>query len=433
MTKFVRSNPMSDKIDIHSFHHVEFYAGDATSTYKRFMHCLGLELVAKSDFSTGNDIYASYVCQSGDCRFVFTAPYYKGPADATTATAESLPLPGFTASFATEFFTKHGLAVRAVGAVVTDVKASHDTMVANGGVSVLAPTKVVDKDGNGWAEYAEVQLYGDVVIRLLDNSNSTSIFLPNFEDCFDASTPVKRTVNGAASRKFGKYGLERFDHIVGNVPDMNAVRNYIKNTMGFHEFAEFTAEDVGTVDSGLNSVVLANNSEMILFPVNEPTFGTKRKSQIQTFLEQNQGEGVQHMALFTQDVFETMRLMRAATELGGFEFMPSQGDSYYKNLRNRINVGDVSAGADITEEQLNKCAEMGILVDKDDQGVLLQIFTKPIGDRPTAFFEIIQRVGCKNPDTGIQKPGCGGFGKGNFKDLFKSIEDYENALNINTV
>ena len=170
------------------------------------------------------------------------------------------------------------------------------------------------------------------------------------------------------------------------------------------------------MDSGLNSCVLANNSEMILLPVNEPTFGTKRKSQIQTYLEQNevghiiikpvlfigpyliyfvlcfiapyfspqQGEGVQHVALFTEDIFHTLELMRSATAWGGFEFMPGQGADYYQRVRERVGFKSV------TEEQYKLAEEMGVLIDQDDQGVLLQIFTKPIGDRPTIFFEIIQ-------------------------------------------
>jgi 4-hydroxyphenylpyruvate dioxygenase len=196
----------------------------------------------------------------------------------------------------------------------------------------------------------------------------------------------------------------------------------LKEMTGFHEFAEFVAEDVGTVDSGLNSVVLANKDEMVLLPLNEPTFGTKRKSQIQTYLEQNKGEGVQHMALFTPNIFQTLQKMKAATRWGGLEFMEPQPKSYYESIRNRI-------GDSLTDEQYAMIEKLGLLADKDDkEGILLQIFTKPIGDRPTLFLEIIQRIGCV--DKGQQKPGCGGFGKGNFRDLFKSIEDYEKTLKI---
>jgi 4-hydroxyphenylpyruvate dioxygenase-like putative hemolysin len=291
------------------------------------------------------------------------------------------------------------------------------------------------------------------------------------------------------------------------------------------------AEDVGTLDSGLNSMVLACNSESVLLPINEPTFGTRRKSQIQTYLEHNEGPGVQHIALKTDDIFHTLRRMRSVrppspppvdyvfpllgskkkvpvvlphahtagwvrntqrTESGGFDFMPSPSKDYY--LRTPARVGENV----LTEAQWAECEELGILVDKDDQGVLLQvsdvmsanlerkqqressttrrsspgnernfhivsqavkkactnvsrasplggalpllnllppsqIFTKPLGDRPTVFVEVIQRVGCMasspvEPAVYQQTPGCGGFGKGNFSELFKSIEDYERTL-----
>eukprot|EP00958_Prasinococcus_capsulatus_P014979 scaffold1588_cov408-Prasinococcus_capsulatus_cf.AAC.4 len=154
---------------------------------------------------------------------------------------------------------------------------------------------------------------------------------------------------------------------------------------GLHEFAEFTAEDVGTVDSGLNSMVLANNSESVLFPVNEPTTGTRRKSQIQTYLEQNEGPGLQHLALKCDDIFHTLTCMRAS--VAAFDFMPRPSDDYYRQLPSRI-------GDSLSAEQYRQCEELGILADKDPEGVLLQIFTKPVGDRSTLFLEIIQRVGC---------------------------------------
>jgi len=220
------------------------------------------------------------------------------------------------------------------------------------------------------------------------------------------------------------YGLVRLDHAVGNVHKLVEAVEYITKFSGFHEFAEFTSDDVGTTESGLNSMVVASNNEMVLLPINEPTFGTKRKSQIQTYLEHNEGPGLQHLALICDDIFTTLREMRTRTHIGGFDFMPKPPPTYYKNLANRV-------GSILTDEQIKQCDELGILVDKDDQGVLLQIFTKPIGDRPTIFIEIIQRIGCMEKDeTGVvvQKGGCGGFGKGNFSELFKSIEEYEKTL-----
>jgi len=234
--------------------------------------------------------------------------------------------------------------------------------------------------------------------------------LPNYE-----------SVNGPQFN----YGIIRIDHVVTNVPSLFEQVDYLADATGFHEFAEFTAEDVGTVDSGLNSMVLANNSEHVLLPVNEPTHGTKRKSQIQTYLEQNNGSGVQHIALKTNDIFATMKELKHRSFIGGFEFMPAPNKVYYERCVERI-------GKDVlTELQWKELEELGLLADKDDQGVLLQVFTKPLGDRMTAFVEIIQRVGCdRDKDNCVieQIAGCGGFGKGNFSELFKSIEEYEKLL-----
>lgn len=414
MSEFKRINPLSDKITVLGFHHVEYYCGDATTCYKHFMLGLGIELASKSDFSTGNHVHASYLLQSGNMRMLFTAPYRTAHAEETKSN-DSPVLPGFKQDFAAEFFRNHGFGVRAVAIEVDDVTKSYNTMIENGAGHVLSPTRLQDDAGRGYFDVAEVKLYGDVVIRIVNGSNFSGNFLPNFKDLVDLK-----------SKSVGRYGLERFDHIVGNVWKMHEMQEYVKKITGFHEFAEFTAEDVGTVDSGLNSVVLANNNESVLLPINEPTYGTKRKSQIQTYLEQNNGPGVQHMALFTSDIFTTLKQMRAAGALGGLEFMDPQPAAYYEKLPARLGPD-----SGVTGEQLRQAQELGVLVDKDDQGVLLQIFTKPVGDRPTLFFEIIQRVGCEDPVTGIQKAGCGGFGKGNFKDLFKSIEDYENTLKIN--
>jgi len=406
---FKRVNPMSDKINVLSFHHMEFYCGDATMSSKRFIGAMGVELAAKSDLSTGNDVHASYMMQTGSVRYLFTAPYH-----AAGTIKDDHPFPFFNPAKAGAFFTKHGFAAYAVAVNVENVPQTYETMMANGGVSVLAPMVIKDKNPErGWVEVAEIHMYGEVSLRLVDAKNFTGTFWPNFVD----------VVEPAKAAQLGKYGIQRIDHIVGNVPSLKETMTYLKNMTGFHEFAEFTAEDVGTVDSGLNSCVLANNNEMVLLPVNEPTFGTRRKSQIQTYLEQNEGPGVQHVALFASDIFRTLELMQDASAWGGFEFMEGQSHDYYERVRARVGDG-------LTDEQYTLSEKMGVLIDKDDQGILLQIFTKPLGDRPIIFFEIIQRVGCID-ECNVQKPGCGGFGKGNFRDLFKSIENHERNLGIN--
>jgi 4-hydroxyphenylpyruvate dioxygenase len=296
------------------------------------------------------------------------------------------------------------------------------------------------------AVVSEVELYGDVVLRFI-SGDYKGPYLPGF-----TPTPDEPQIS---------YGLQRLDHAVGNVHKLVEALEHIIGFTGFHEFAEFVAEDVGTVDSGLNSMVLANNNELVLLPINEPTYGTKRKSQIQTYLEQNEGPGLQHLALKTHNIIHTVEEMAKRSQYGGFEFMPRPSEGYYGKVAQRV-------GNDLTAEQIASCEKHGILIDKDDQGILLQIFTKPLGDRPTVFIEIIERLGCTKEvqrngtaaesaptqAAGIdasngaaaelvdvievradgvvveQAAGCGGFGKGNFSELFKSIEDYERTLQV---
>ncbi|OVA07368.1 Glyoxalase/fosfomycin resistance/dioxygenase domain [Macleaya cordata] len=406
-TNFVRTNPKSDRFRVKRFHHVEFWCTDATNSARRFSWGLGMPIVAKSDLSTGNMTHASYVLRSGDLNFIFTAPYSPSIAGNLTHTAS---IPTFNHTTARSFSSSHGLAARAIGIEVGDAEEAYHVSIAYGARPSSPPIET-DKG----VFISEVQLYGDVVLRYVSfkNPNPNLTFLPGFE-------PMDET----SSFRNLDFGIRRLDHAVGNVTDLTKSVSYVKSFTGFHEFAEFTAEDVGTSESGLNSVVLASNDEMVLLPMNEPVYGTKRKSQIQTYLEHNEGEGLQHLALVSGDIFKTLREMRKRSSVGGFEFMPSPPPTYYKNLKTR--VGEV-----LSDEQIKECEELGILVDRDDQGVLLQIFTKPVGDRPTIFIEIIQRLGCMLKDEEgktYQKGGCGGFGKGNFSELFKSIEEYEKTL-----
>lgn len=402
---FVRHNPMTDKFDVQRFDHIEYYCGDALTTYNRFRWGLGMNLVAKSDQSTGNQLYASYVCQSGEVKFIFTSPY--GPP--LEGVPIKTPHPNYSQSQAHQFFQHHGLAVRAIGIRVADATIAYNNCVSSGAKGVTAPQILLDDRSGEELVMSEIWAYGDVVLRFV-SGNFNGSFLPNYE-------PLQVT-------KRLDFGMIRVDHIVGNVPSLFETTDYIMSSTGFHEFAEFVASDVGTLDSGLNSMVIASNNEMILMPINEPTFGTPRKSQIQTYLEMNGGAGVQHIAILTCDIFTTVQEMRQRTDFGGFDFMPAPSGQYYANLPNRI--GDV-----LSPEQYKRVEELGLLADKDDQGTLLQIFTKPLGDRMTIFIEIIQRIGCDKDELGKQieqKAGCGGFGKGNFSELFKSIEEYEKLL-----
>ncbi|KQJ93508.1 4-hydroxyphenylpyruvate dioxygenase [Brachypodium distachyon] len=401
--RVARVNPRSDRFSALSFHHVELWCADAASAAGRFSFALGAPPAARSDLSTGNSAHASILLRSGSLAFLFTAPYAPSPASDSAAS-----IPSFSASAARQFTADHGgLAVRAVALRVSSASDAFHASVSAGARPSFPPADL----GQGFA-LAEVELYGDVVLRFISHpdENTEIPFLPGFES---VSNP------GAST-----YGLTRFDHVVGNVPSLAPVAAYIAGFTGFHEFAEFTAEDVGTADSGLNSVVLANNSERVLLPLNEPVHGTKRRSQIQTYLDHHGGPGVQHIALASDDVLRTLREMRARSAMGGFEFLAPPPPNYYDGVRRR--AGDV-----LSEAQIKECQELGVLVDRDDQGVLLQIFTKPVGDRPTLFLEMIQRIGCMEKDEigqEQQKGGCGGFGKGNFSELFRSIEEYEKSL-----
>ncbi|KAF8043510.1 hypothetical protein BT93_A1739 [Corymbia citriodora subsp. variegata] len=411
----------SDRFPIRRFHHVEFWCTDATNASRRFSWGLGMPVVAKSDLSTGNATHASYLCRSGDLCFLFTAPYSPsiaasdGPDPSSTAS-----LPSFSYSACVAFAAKHGLAVRAIAIEVEDADAAFHISVALGARPVSSPV-VLDST----TTIAEVHLYGDVVLRYVsyitpaserDNSSPDSWFLPRFEPMDEVSSFQL------------DFGIRRLDHAAGSVPELGPVVSYMKRFTGFHEFAEFTKDEVGTEESGLNSIVIVNNDETVLLPMSEPVFGTKRRSPIQTYLEHNEGPGVQHLALLSEDIFRTLREMRKRSGVG-FEFMPPPPPTYYRNLKGR--AGDV-----LTDEQIKECEELGIMVDRDNEGTLLQIFTKTVSDRPTLFFEIIQRVGCMlEHDDGklYQKGACGGFGKGNFSELFKSLEQYEKTLDARRV
>lgn len=477
-----QSQHTSENLGTLGFHHVEFYTGDAFTTAKRFELALGIPITCWSSLATGNDVCVTYGLECGGSggesenerepgegvRFMITAPLSRAmqkPNNNTNSSANAiaantagsnvdmtapLPLPGYDVHAAHEFYSKHGLAVRAVGVEVKDVRMAYECAVKNGAVSVLEPTSIPNLSGEKMktCQIAEVSLYGDVVLRFVsfdDSERSNNDAITSESNRPTTSTPFLPNLSPYPSYKSTKptYGLSRIDHTVGNVPNLLLVQNYIQKFTGYHPFAEFTPEDIGTVESGLNSVVLASDNEAVLLPLNEPTLG-RRKSQIQTYLEQNEGPGMQHIAIKTNDIFHTITKMRYAEEhLGGFELMVRPSSQYYEELPSRL-------GDKLSTGQYEQLEKLGILADADDEGVLLQIFTKPLGDRPTLFLEIIQRIGCvveEDDDDAVvdskdsssksstrrkikERPGCGGFGQGNFRELFKAIEDHEKTLNV---
>ena len=434
-SNFKRANPHSDLFPVTRFHSIEFFCQDAKTTANRFAIALGMNVIGLSDqTTTGNVIYNSYAMKSNELVFVFTAPVMteeKGYGrdlegereeknvsdDETTKAIEE------EKALAKQFVEKHGLAVKRVCVRVNDCKEAYAVSTKNGGVSVRAPRTLRNRKDGREATVAEVALYGDVELRFVEDA-TTHLDDDETYRYLDYDAVEQEQEEQSCKSEKRNYGLKRLDHCVGNVSDLIETVEYIEKMLGFHEFAEFVAADVGTVDSGLNSMVLANNDEFVLLPVNEPTFGTRRKSQIQTYLEANNGAGVQHLALKTDDIIHTVTEMKKYSGMfGGFDFQPPASEKYYQNLK--AKVGDA-----LSDETLKECERLGLLVDKDDQGVLIQIFTKPLTDRPTIFIEIIQRIGCEYPkeEKKEQAAGCGGFGKGNFAELFKSIENYEKSL-----
>eukprot|EP00466_Bigelowiella_natans_P013251 jgi/Bigna1/136436/aug1.34_g11144 len=458
---FERKNPLSDKNPIRpcvsvkklvpisqfpvlSFDHLEIWCGDAEATWRAFSLGLGMPRVAKSELSTGNGKFSSHIISSGDVKFIFSSPYGQYQDDNDSSSSSSSPTSdddnnndnflSFDTDVAHTFIRDHGTAVRAVGIRVQNAREAYQISTANGGAkSVTSPYTIKG------VTISEVSLYGDTVVRWIsyDNNNQKAsldddndkeeeeeeekefFLLPGYQKtsvaAASSSSSSSSSSHDSSPAPIG-IGIKQIDHVVGNVKEIIPQANRMISATGFHEFAEFTTEDVGTVESGLNSLVLANNLENVLLPINEPVTG-KRQSQIETYLKHNQGPGVQHIALKTNDIFSTIRQIA--------NIYPDDDVSrYYAELPGRL--GDA-----LTPEEYKQIEELGLLADRDEEGILIQIFTAPVTHRPTLFLEIIQRIGCelRQDDGSIrQRGGCGGFGKGNFRELFKSIEDYEKSF-----
>eukprot|EP01130_Rhizamoeba_saxonica_P012269 TRINITY_DN5151_c0_g1_i2.p1 TRINITY_DN5151_c0_g1~~TRINITY_DN5151_c0_g1_i2.p1 ORF type:complete len:486 (+),score=121.27 TRINITY_DN5151_c0_g1_i2:2357-3814(+) len=392
LNRIIDENREHDLFEIIEFDHLEWFVGDATTALKVFKLGFGMNLVAESKHETGNHDYCSYVLQTQDVRWVITSPYlsnFQHPDN-------NSPDPNFDGQAVTNFLNTHGSGVGVIGLKVGNATQAYNTAVKNGAVGHREPYEILGE--NGSVIVSEIGFYGDVKLRFVEYKGYEGAFLPGFKNVDD-----KHELN---------YQIKRMDHVVGNVYDMDETINHIKKVLGFHTFAKFSKEDIATKWTSLNSEVLANEKENVLLPINEPAPG-KKESQITEYLKANNGPGVQHIALFTPDVLNTINYMRVAGQFGGFEFIPAMPE-YYNDKR----VKDIM-DRHLSPEVQDKIKEYGILVDEDAEGALLQIFTKPLFDRPTIFVEIIQRL-CHGQV--IDKPGCGGFGKGNFRALFQSIE-----------
>jgi 4-hydroxyphenylpyruvate dioxygenase len=350
-------NPLKLK----KIHHVELWAGNAKQSSFFYRKAFGFSQLAYSGLETGNRQAASYVLAQGKIRFVITSPL--------TPTHP-----------AAEHIRKHGDGVVDIALHVEDADFAFHEAVRRGARPAIEPHDV--RDEHGAVRRSAVHTYGDTIHSFISYKDYAGAFLPGYQP---AEIP-----NESA-------GLLIVDHVVGNVElgKMSEWAEWYSKVMGFSRYITFDDKDISTEYSALMSIVMSDDNRVVKFPINEPAPGRK-KSQIDEYLDWYHGPGVQHVALQTGDIIETVTQLRA----NGVEFL-SVPDSYYDEMTSR--VGEV-------EESMDVLRRLHILVDRDEEGYLLQLFTKPVEDRPTVFFEIIQRKGSR------------GFGKGNFKALFESIE-----------
>jgi 4-hydroxyphenylpyruvate dioxygenase len=362
--KTTESRPITEEADflqIKSIDHIHFWVGNAKQAMYYWWKAFGFKPVAYSGLETGNRDFASYVLESGKIRLVVSAPY--GPSN--TMAAHQMV---------------HGDGVKVVALGVEDVEQAFMETTSRGGVAAWAPKE--ERDGFGIYRTSAIHTYGEVLHVFVDRDDYSGPFAPGYE-------PIDYAAEST--------GLAAVDHVVGNVElgKMNTWVSFYHQVMGFRQLLHFDDQDISTEYSALMSKVMQDGTGRVKLPINEPAEG-KKKSQIEEYLNYYLTPGVQHLALATGDIIETVGQLVSR----GVEFLRVP-DAYYQALPER--VGDI-------KESIEAIQELGILVDRDDEGYLLQVFSKPLQDRPTAFIEIIQRRGSR------------GFGKGNFKALFQAIE-----------
>ncbi len=363
-----------DPFPVKGIDYIGFMVGNAKQAAHYFSTAFGMACVAYRGPETGWPDYAEYVMASGSARFVITGPVRAGAPGA-------------------RHHAEHGDGVYDIALEVPDVDAAYAHAAAHGAHGLAEPNDTSDE--NGFVRVASIQTYGDTRHTLLDRSRYSGPFLPGFV----ARGPIVDRSRAIEAGLEPKRFFQAVDHVVGNVElgKMDEWVAFYQRVMGFTNMAEFIGDDIATEYSALMSKVVANGTRKVKFPLNEPAVG-KKKSQIDEFLEFYGGPGVQHIALATNDILRTVDAMRAA----GVDFLDTP-DSYYLDPELRARIGEVRA-------PIQDLHTRRILVDRDEDGYLLQIFTKPVQDRPTFFFELIERHGSL------------GFGKGNFKALFEAIE-----------
>ncbi len=365
----VEYDESADPFPVSGWDALVWVVGNAVQTAHFFQAAFGMALEAYSGPENGNRDHHAYVLRSGAARFVITGAYDPGS-----------PL--------ADHHRVHGDGIADIALAVPDVDRCIAHARAQGAIVLEGPHDVTDEHGT--VRLAAIAAYGDTRHTLVDRSRYAGVYLPGY--VARTSSLVRRP--GAPKRLF-----QAIDHVVGNVElgEMDTWVAFYNRVMGFTNMAEFIGDDIATEYSALMSKVVANGNHRVKFPLNEPAVG-KKKSQIDEYLEFYRGPGAQHVALAVSNIVETVDAMTAA----GVEFLPTP-DSYYQDAELRARIGNVR----VPIEELQR---HGILVDRDEDGYLLQIFTKPTGDRPTVFFELIERHGSL------------GFGKGNFQALFEAIE-----------
>lgn len=359
-----KDTDVRDFLPLNGTDHLELYVGNAKQSAHFYKTAFGFETVAYAGPETGLRDRASYVLQQGKIRLVLTTPM----------SSEGVIV---------EHIKKHGDGVKILALWVDDAYKSYEETIKRGAVSYQEPKTLTDEFGE--VRTAGIYTYGETVHLFVERKNYKGAFMPGY-------TAVE------GGYKPGSTGLLYIDHCVGNVGwnRMNEAVKWYEDVMGFKNILSFDDKQINTEYSALMSKVMSNKNGYVKFPINEPAEG-KKKSQIEEYLEFYDGEGVQHIAVATHNIIQTVREMKAR----GVEFLSPPPKAYYDTLLERVGKID---------EDIAPLQELGILVDYDEEGYLLQIFTKPVQDRPTLFFEIIQRKGAQS------------FGAGNFKALFESLE-----------
>ena len=348
--------------------YVEFYVGNAKQSAHFYKTAFGFQSHAYRGLETGSADSVSYVLTQDKIKIILTTPLNSN-------------------SPINNHIVKHGDGVKVVALWVEDARKAYKETISRGAKSYMEPT--IESDENGEVVRAGIYTYGETVHMFVERKNYNGVFLPGFQKWKSAYNPPTS-------------GLKYIDHMVGNVGwnQMNKWVKFYEDVMGFVNFLSFDDKQIHTEYSALMSKVMSNGNGRIKFPINEPAEGKKR-SQIEEYLDFYEGAGVQHIAMATDDIIKTVSQLKA----NGIEFLSTPPAAYYQSVPGRLEEFSHEL-----REDIEKLKSLGIMIDADEEGYLLQIFTKPIEDRPTLFFEIIQRMGAR------------GFGAGNFKALFESIE-----------